>query len=154
QTQKPDQCRHTAAGQHAIINFQHEHRACEHQDVAHAADQGGAVEGTAARSKRVGEFRTNWRMTLRLTTLHRLAPDEAQRPQPSNAAPPPNFAPLLLCHERYNLSPIASETELMAVLCFNLSHPGTGDSGYSPRRNVSVVTARSMAKCGGEYPSR
>jgi len=53
---KPNQRRHAAAGQHPVIDLQHEHRAGEHEQVAHRADQAGRDEGAAARAERGGEL--------------------------------------------------------------------------------------------------
>ena len=109
ENQKADQCGHAPARQHAVIDFQHEHGAGEHQNVAHAADQCGAIEGPAARGKRFREFRANRRtISFRWSTLHRLAPDEAQGA--GVIAGQPRIAefrrPMVrLCHEYRNLSP-------------------------------------------------
>ena len=69
--QQADQRWHAAARQHAIVDFEHEHRAGQHQHIAHAADDGRAVERAAARSERCREFRTNRKLaSIRLATLH------------------------------------------------------------------------------------
>jgi len=52
QDQKRDQGRHAAARQHPIVDFQHEQRAGEHQNVAHAAEQPDGKEGTATGAER------------------------------------------------------------------------------------------------------
>ena len=51
-----DQGRHAVARQHPVIDLQHEDRAGEHQDVAHAAEHGGRNERTAAGGQRRRQF--------------------------------------------------------------------------------------------------
>ena len=55
---EPDQRRHAAARQHAVVDLQHEDRAGQHEDVAHAAHQADRNECTAASGERVPEFGT------------------------------------------------------------------------------------------------
>jgi hypothetical protein len=57
QDQQCDQRRHAAARQHPVVDFQHEQRAGEHQNIAHAAEQRDGEEGPAAGIERDGEFR-------------------------------------------------------------------------------------------------
>ena len=79
QHQQADERGHAAAGQHTVINFQHEHRASEHENIAHPADNRGAIEGAAARRERLRQLRANGGLfSVRLATLHRLVPDEAR----------------------------------------------------------------------------
>jgi hypothetical protein len=59
QKEQGDQRRHAAAGQNAIVDFQHEQRAGEHQKIAHAAEGGGRDKGSPARAERGGKFRTH-----------------------------------------------------------------------------------------------
>ena len=47
-----DQRRHAAARQHAVVDFQHEQRAGEHQDVAHAGKQRNRQERPLAGAER------------------------------------------------------------------------------------------------------
>jgi len=51
QKEQRHQCRHASARQNAIINFEHEQRAGEHQKVAHAAEDGGGDKGSPARAE-------------------------------------------------------------------------------------------------------
>src|SRR5262249_22923035 len=53
-----DQCRHAAAGQHPVIDLQHEDRAGQIQEVDDAAHQPDANERAAARPQRITEFGT------------------------------------------------------------------------------------------------
>ena len=53
-----DQGRHAAARQHAVVDLQHEHRAGQVQQVAHAAEDADADEGVAAGAQRFAEFGT------------------------------------------------------------------------------------------------
>src|SRR5215472_16806404 len=55
-----DERRHAAAGQHTIVDFEHEHRAGEHENVAHAADQTSREECAATGCQRGPEFRMLW----------------------------------------------------------------------------------------------
>jgi len=51
QKEQRHQCRHASARQNAIINFEHEQRAGEHQKVAHAAEDGGGDKGSPTRAE-------------------------------------------------------------------------------------------------------
>src|SRR6185312_12083565 len=54
QNQQANQGWHAAARQHAIVDFEHEHGAGQHQHIAHAADDRGAIERTG------GRLRSDW----------------------------------------------------------------------------------------------
>ncbi len=56
QRHQPDERRHAAARQHPVVDFQHEHRPGQHQDVAHGADQADADEGAPAGRQRGRKF--------------------------------------------------------------------------------------------------
>jgi len=58
------QRRHASARQNAVVNFEHEQRAGEHQQVAHAAENGGRDKGSPARAEGGCKFRTG-RLLLR-----------------------------------------------------------------------------------------
>ena len=51
-----DERRHAAARQHAVIDFQHEESAGEHQDVAHAGEHGDADQRAPAGGERGREL--------------------------------------------------------------------------------------------------
>ena len=51
-----DEGRHAAARQHAVVDFQHEHRAGKHQHVAHAGECADRDERAATGGKRLREF--------------------------------------------------------------------------------------------------
>ncbi len=53
-----DQGRHTAAGEHPVVNFQHEDRAGQIEQVDHAAHGADADERSAAGAQRITEFGT------------------------------------------------------------------------------------------------
>src|SRR4029079_13821316 len=73
---------------HTVVDFEHEHRASQHQHVAHAADDGRAVERATARSARRCELRANRKLvSTRLATLHQLVPDETRVPALLRATP-------------------------------------------------------------------
>ena len=59
QNEQGDQRRHAAAWQNAIVDFKHEQRAGEHQNIAHAAERGSRDKGSPARAQRIGKFRTH-----------------------------------------------------------------------------------------------
>jgi hypothetical protein len=65
QDHQRDQRRHAAARQHAIVDFQHEQRAREHQQVAHAAERADGDESPPARNQRRGKFGTCRRLAKR-----------------------------------------------------------------------------------------
>ena len=69
QDQQRDQRRHAAARQHAVIDFEHEQRAGEHQKIAHAAEQRDGEEGPAAGAERGGKFGTRGRLPQRAEGL-------------------------------------------------------------------------------------
>jgi hypothetical protein len=64
QKEQRDQCRHASARQNAVINFEHEQRAGEHQKIAHAAEDGDRDKGSPARTECGCKFRTG-RLLLR-----------------------------------------------------------------------------------------
>ena len=65
QDHQRDQRRHAAARQHAIVDFQHEQRAGEHQQIAHAAEHADGDESLPARNQRRGKFGTCRRLAKR-----------------------------------------------------------------------------------------
>ena len=65
QDQQRDERRHAAAGQHPVVDFQHEQRAGEHQQIAHAAEQRDGEKGSPAGGERSGEFGTRERLPQR-----------------------------------------------------------------------------------------
>lgn len=53
-----DEGRHAAARQHAVIDLEHEHRSCQHQDVADGTEHRDASQGRAARPQGLCKFPT------------------------------------------------------------------------------------------------
>ncbi len=58
QDQQTDQCRQTAARQDTIVDFEHEQRTGQHQNVAHAGKQRNGDKSAPAGTERVGKFGT------------------------------------------------------------------------------------------------
>jgi hypothetical protein len=56
ENREAEEGRHAAAWEHPVVDFQHEHGAGEHEDVAHAAEQPGGDEGAAAGGERRGKL--------------------------------------------------------------------------------------------------
>jgi hypothetical protein len=62
QDQQGHERRHAAAGQHAVVDLEHEQGAGEHQNIAHAAEQRDGEERAAASAEGDREFRADGRL--------------------------------------------------------------------------------------------